>query len=57
MGQTVAALVGSGGYAEVVLTDAAAASPLSDKLDLRTAATLPAVHAQIHEVGRLRVGE
>ncbi|MCF3172860.1 zinc-binding dehydrogenase [Streptomyces sioyaensis] len=61
VGQEVAALVDSGGYAEVVLAEAATVFPLPDKLDLRTAATLPTVlptaHALIHEVGRLRAGE
>ncbi|CAM5565667.1 hypothetical protein STANM309S_02694 [Streptomyces tanashiensis] len=61
MGQEVAALVGGGAYAEVVLADAGAVHPLPRGLDLRTAATLPTVlptaHALIHEVGRLRAGE
>ncbi|WP_245737835.1 quinone oxidoreductase family protein [Streptomyces sparsogenes] len=60
-GQEVAALVDGGGYAEVVVTEAARVFPLPDGLDLRTAATLPTVlptaHALIHEVGRLRAGE
>ncbi|MFJ6602107.1 quinone oxidoreductase family protein [Streptomyces lydicus] len=61
VGQEVAALVDGGGYAEVVLAEAARVFPLPDGLDLRTAATLPTVlptaHALIHEVGRLRAGE
>ncbi|MGP3991249.1 quinone oxidoreductase family protein [Streptomyces sp. 3N207] len=61
VGQEVAALVDGGGYAEVVLAEAAAAFALPDGLDLRTAATVPTVlptaHALIHEVGRLRSGE
>ncbi|WAZ19520.1 zinc-binding dehydrogenase [Streptomyces cinnabarinus] len=60
-GQEVAALVGGGAYAEVVLADAATVFPLPEGLDLRTAATLPTVvptvHALLHEVGRLRAGE
>lgn len=60
-GQEVAALVDSGGYAEVVLAEAVRVFPLPDGLDLRTAATLPTVlptaHALVHEVGRLRAGE
>ncbi|MDQ8705149.1 zinc-binding dehydrogenase [Streptomyces sp. LHD-70] len=60
-GQEVAALVDSGGYAEVALARAATVFPLPAGLDLRTAATLPTVlptaHALIHEVGRLRAGE
>ncbi|MFI5824328.1 zinc-binding alcohol dehydrogenase family protein [Streptomyces rishiriensis] len=60
-GQEVAALVGGGAYAEVVVADAATVFPLPANLDLRTAATLPTVvptaHALLHEVGRLRAGE
>ncbi|MEV0170361.1 zinc-binding dehydrogenase [Streptomyces sp. NPDC050803] len=60
-GQEVAALVGGGAYAEVVVADAATVFPLPQGLDLRTAATLPTVvptaHALLHEVGRLRAGE
>ncbi|GGW55365.1 NADPH:quinone reductase [Streptomyces lucensis JCM 4490] len=60
-GQEVAALVDGGGYAEVVLAEAATVFPLPGGLDLRTAATLPTVlptaHALVHEVGRLRAGE
>ncbi|MFI7005248.1 zinc-binding alcohol dehydrogenase family protein [Streptomyces sp. NPDC050145] len=61
VGQEVAALVDGGGYAEVVLAQAARVFPLPEGLDLRTAATLPTVlptaHALIHEVGRLQPGE
>ncbi|ARF52876.1 quinone oxidoreductase family protein [Streptomyces gilvosporeus] len=61
VGQEVAALVDGGGYAEVVLAEAATVFPLPDGLDLRTAATLPTVlptaYALVHEVGRLRAGE
>ncbi|MGV9341351.1 quinone oxidoreductase family protein [Streptomyces sp. NPDC003688] len=61
VGQEVAALVDGGGYAEVVLAEAARVFPLPDGPDLRTAATLPTVlptaHALVHEVGRLRAGE
>ncbi|MYR45997.1 zinc-binding dehydrogenase [Streptomyces sp. SID5910] len=61
VGQEVAALVDGGGYAEVVLAEAARVLPLPAGLDLRTAATLPTVlptaHALVHEVGRLRAGE
>ncbi|MER6714936.1 zinc-binding dehydrogenase [Streptomyces sp. NPDC000877] len=60
-GQDVAALVGSGAYAEVVVADTATVFPLPEGLDLRTAATLPTVvptaHALLHEVGRLNAGE
>ncbi|MEU2086379.1 zinc-binding dehydrogenase [Streptomyces albus] len=60
-GQKVAALLDGGGYAEVVLAQAARVFPVPDWLDLRTAATLPTVlptaHALVHEVGRLRAGE
>lgn len=60
-GQEVVALLGSGGYAEVAVADAATVFPLPAGLDLRTAATLPTVlptaHALLHEVGRLRAGE
>ncbi|MFE6336419.1 zinc-binding alcohol dehydrogenase family protein [Streptomyces sp. NPDC057798] len=60
-GQEVAALVGGGAYAEVVVADAAAVFPLPEGMDLRTAATLPTVvptaYALVHEVGRLRAGE
>ncbi|MFJ7272457.1 zinc-binding alcohol dehydrogenase family protein [Streptomyces sp. NPDC099050] len=60
-GQEVAALLDGGGYAEVVLAQAARVFPLPDGLDLRSAATLPTVlptaHALVHEVGRLRAGE
>ncbi|MGV9452467.1 quinone oxidoreductase family protein [Streptomyces sp. NPDC003635] len=60
-GQEVAALVGGGAYAEVVVADAATVFPLPAGLGLRTAATLPTVlptvHALLHEVGRLRAGE
>ncbi|MFB7191920.1 quinone oxidoreductase family protein [Streptomyces sp. NPDC001939] len=61
VGQEVAALVDGGGYAEVVLAEAAFVFPLPGGLDLRTAATLPTVlptaYGLIHEVGRLRAGE
>ncbi|MET8957083.1 quinone oxidoreductase family protein [Streptomyces sp. NPDC004393] len=60
-GQEVVALVNSGAYAEVVVTEAATVFPLPEGLDLRTAAVLPTVlptaHALLHEVGRLRAGE
>ncbi|MER6960105.1 zinc-binding dehydrogenase [Streptomyces sp. NPDC000618] len=60
-GQEVAALVGGGAYAEVVVADAVTVFPLPAGLDLRTAAALPTVvptaHALLHEVGRLRAGE
>lgn len=60
-GQEVAALVDGGAYAEVVVADAVTVFPLPEGLDLRTAATLPAVvptaYALLHEVGRLRAGE
>jgi NADPH2:quinone reductase len=45
----------------VVVAEEAAVFALPDGVDLRTAATLPAVlptaHALVHEVGRLRAGE
>ncbi|MBM7170522.1 zinc-binding dehydrogenase [Streptomyces sp. G44] len=60
-GQEVAALTGSGAYAEVAVADAAAVFALPEGVDLRTAATLPTVlptaHALVHEVGRLTAGE
>ncbi|MFC9914398.1 zinc-binding alcohol dehydrogenase family protein [Streptomyces sp. NPDC127197] len=60
-GQEVAALVDSGAYAEVVVAETATVFPLTEGLDLRTAATLPTVlptaHALLHEVGRLHAGE
>ncbi|OKK16191.1 quinone oxidoreductase [Streptomyces sp. CB00455] len=60
-GQEVAALVNGGGYAEVVVAEAASVFALPDGLGLRIAATVPTVlptaHALIHEVGRLRAGE
>ncbi|MGA5067185.1 quinone oxidoreductase family protein [Streptomyces exfoliatus] len=60
-GQEVAALVGAGAYAEVVVAEAATVFPLPEGLDLRTAAALPTVlptaYALLHEVGRLRAGE
>ncbi|RNG34805.1 quinone oxidoreductase family protein [Streptomyces botrytidirepellens] len=60
-GQEVAALVGGGGYAEVVAAEAATVFPLPEGLDPRAAATFPTVlptaHALLHEVGRLRAGE
>jgi NADPH2:quinone reductase len=61
VGQEVAALVDGGGYAEVVLAQAASVYVLPEGLDLRTAATLlivlPTAHALIHDIGRLRAGE
>lgn len=61
IGQEATALVDGGGYAEVVLAEAAAVFPLPGGLDLRTAATLPTVlptaYGLIHEVGRLQAGE
>ncbi|MFI9272903.1 zinc-binding alcohol dehydrogenase family protein [Kitasatospora sp. NPDC052896] len=60
-GQEVAALTGSGGYAEVAIADAATVFAVPAGLSLRTAATLPTVlptaHALLHETGRLRAGE
>ncbi|WP_327671258.1 MULTISPECIES: zinc-binding dehydrogenase [unclassified Streptomyces] len=61
VGQEVAALTTSGGYAEVAVADAVTTFPLPDGLSLRTAATLPTVlptaYALLHSVGRLRSGE
>ncbi|MPY37955.1 zinc-binding dehydrogenase [Streptomyces adustus] len=61
VGQEVAGLVQGGGYADVVVAEAAAVFALPDGVDLRTAATVPTVlptaHALVHEVGRLRAGE
>ncbi|MFI5797927.1 zinc-binding alcohol dehydrogenase family protein [Streptomyces sp. NPDC051677] len=60
-GQEVAALVGGGAYAEVVVADTATVFPLPEGMDLRTAATLPTVvptaHALLHEAGGLRAGQ
>ncbi|GAA3481693.1 quinone oxidoreductase family protein [Streptomyces yanii] len=61
VGQEVAGLVPGGGYADVVVAEAAAVFALPGGVDLRTAATVPTVlptaHALVHEVGRLRAGE
>jgi NADPH2:quinone reductase len=61
VGQEVAGLVQGGGYADVVVAEAAAVFVLPGGVDLRTAATVPTVlptaHALVHEVGRLRSGE
>ncbi|WP_460106963.1 quinone oxidoreductase family protein [Streptomyces sp. YKOK-J1] len=61
VGQEVAALTGSGAYAEVVVAEAATVFPLPAGVDLRTAATLPTVlptaYALVHSVGRLQPGE
>ncbi|MFE7330076.1 zinc-binding alcohol dehydrogenase family protein [Streptomyces sp. NPDC057565] len=61
VGQEVAGLVQGGGYADVVVAEAAAVFALPGGVDLRTAATVPTVlptaHALVHEVGRLRAGE
>ncbi|MFH8369719.1 zinc-binding alcohol dehydrogenase family protein [Streptomyces sp. NPDC018031] len=60
-GQEVAAFTSRGGYAEVVVAEAATVFPLPAGTDPRTAAALPTVlptaHALLHEVGRLRAGE
>ncbi|MEU9992990.1 zinc-binding dehydrogenase [Streptomyces sp. NPDC048045] len=60
-GQEVAGLVQGGGYADVVVAEAAAVFVLPGGVDLRTAATVPTVlptaHALVHEVGRLQAGE
>ncbi|GAA1267828.1 zinc-binding dehydrogenase [Kitasatospora nipponensis] len=61
VGQPVAALIGSGGYAEVALADADTVFALPAGLSLRIAATLPTVlptaHGLLHRAGRLRAGE
>ncbi|MFB6781812.1 zinc-binding alcohol dehydrogenase family protein [Streptomyces sp. NPDC056352] len=61
VGQEVAGLVQGGGYADVVVAEAAAVFELPGGVDLRTAATVPTVlptaHALVHEVGRLQAGE
>ncbi|MFB7224950.1 zinc-binding alcohol dehydrogenase family protein [Streptomyces sp. NPDC056227] len=61
VGQEVAGLVQGGGYADVVVAEAAAVFALPGGVDLRTAATVPTVlptaHALVHEVGRLQAGE
>ncbi|MER6286659.1 quinone oxidoreductase family protein [Streptomyces sviceus] len=62
VGQEVtAALTVGGGYADVAVADTANVFPLPPGVDLRTAATLPAVlptaYALVHTVGRLRAGE
>ncbi|MEU5538948.1 zinc-binding dehydrogenase [Streptomyces sp. NPDC020362] len=60
-GQEVAGLVQGGGYADVVIAEAAAVFVPPGGVDLRTAATVPTVlptaHALVHEVGRLQAGE
>ncbi|GGV17802.1 NADPH:quinone reductase [Streptomyces filipinensis] len=61
VGQEVMALTEGGAYAEVTVTEAATVFPVPSGLDLRTAATLPAVlptaYALVHTVGRLQPGE
>ncbi|MGW2422198.1 quinone oxidoreductase family protein [Streptomyces sp. NPDC001709] len=61
VGQEVVALTEGGAYAEVLVTEAATVFPVPSGLDLRTAATLPAVlptaYALVHTVGRLQPGE
>ncbi|MFI2436851.1 zinc-binding alcohol dehydrogenase family protein [Streptomyces sp. NPDC018693] len=61
VGQEVAALLQSGAYAEVAVTDAATVFPLPAGVGLRTAATLPTVlptaYGLLHTVGRLQPGE
>lgn len=60
-GQEVAALIPSGGYAEVVRASAVIVFPLPPGIDLRTGASLPGVlptaYALLHEVARLREGD
>jgi NADPH2:quinone reductase len=61
VGQEVVALSEGGAYAEVLVAEAATVFPVPSGLDLRTAATLPAVlptaYALVHTVGRLQRGE
>ncbi|OLZ65068.1 quinone oxidoreductase [Streptomyces sp. IMTB 2501] len=61
VGQEVVALTQGGAYAEVVAAEATSVFPVPAGLDLRTAATLPAVlptaYALVHTVGRLQSGE
>ncbi|MGV4983130.1 quinone oxidoreductase family protein [Streptomyces sp. NRAIS4] len=61
VGQEVVALTEGGAYAEVLVAEAATVFPVPSGLDLRTAATLPAVlptaYALVHTVGRLQPGE
>ncbi|MFF7357779.1 zinc-binding alcohol dehydrogenase family protein [Streptomyces filipinensis] len=61
VGQEVMALTEGGAYAEVTVAEAATVFPVPSGLDLRTAATLPAVlptaYALVHTVGRLQPGE
>ncbi|KUN73356.1 quinone oxidoreductase [Streptomyces canus] len=62
VGQEVtAALTVGGGYADVAVADTVNVFPLPPGVELRTAATLPAVlptaYALVHTVGRLRAGE
>ncbi|GHJ42077.1 zinc-binding dehydrogenase [Streptomyces sp. TS71-3] len=61
VGQEVTALTEGGAYADVAIADAATVFSLPGGVDLRTAATLPAVlptaYALVHAVGRLKPGE
>ncbi|WP_405671065.1 zinc-binding alcohol dehydrogenase family protein [Streptomyces sp. NBC_01530] len=61
VGQEVTAMTEGGAYADVVLANASAVFPVPAGVDLRTAATLPAVlptaYALVHTVGRLQPGE
>ncbi|MFC5909584.1 quinone oxidoreductase family protein [Streptacidiphilus monticola] len=61
VGQQVSALLQGGGYAETAVVPAAHVFAVPAGMELRTAASLPAVlptgYALIHEVGRLRAGE
>lgn len=61
VGQPVAAITQSGAYADIAVVPTATVFPLPDGVDLRTAATLPAVlptaYALVNLVGRVREGE
>lgn len=61
VGQHVAAITDSGAYAEVAVVPATKVFTVPEGIDLRTAATLPAVlptaYALVHTVGRLQPGE
>jgi NADPH2:quinone reductase len=61
VGQEVAALISSGGYAEVATAPAATVYALPEGVGLRVGATLPSVlptaYALVYEVGRLRAGD
>jgi NADPH:quinone reductase len=61
IGDRVCALLGGGGYAELVVVDARHALPIPETLDFVSAAALPetvfTVYANVFEAGRLAPGE